>query len=97
LRSPLLFCAIPLMRGGTYSRDWGTSKAKLNTRQLEEPKNYYSLLRILPITARIVQKSEIWLNSWETFWWVGIDWISLHYAYPISMEVIEVMKERPNI
>jgi ribosomal protein S12 methylthiotransferase len=29
----------------------------------------------------------------------GIDWIRLHYAYPTGfpMEVIEVMKERPNI
>jgi ribosomal protein S12 methylthiotransferase len=97
---PCSFCAIPLMRGGHISRPIeelvkeAQHKAANGTKELlliAQDSTYYGLdlykKRNLADLMRALSDVE------------GIDWIRLHYAYPTGfpMDVIEVMKERPNI
>ncbi|MBT0812257.1 30S ribosomal protein S12 methylthiotransferase RimO [Litoribacter ruber] len=97
---PCSFCAIPLMRGGHVSRSIeelvkeAEHKAANGTRELlliAQDSTYYGLdlykKRRLADLMRALSDVD------------GIDWIRLHYAYPTGfpMDVIEVMKERPNI
>ena len=97
---PCSFCAIPLMRGGHISRPIeelvkeAQHKAANGTKELlliAQDSTYYGLdiykKRNLAELLRNLSDVE------------GIDWIRLHYAYPTGfpMDVIEVMKERPNI
>lgn len=97
---PCSFCAIPLMRGGHISRPIeelvkeAQHKAANGTKELlliAQDSTYYGLdlykKRRLADLMRALSDVE------------GIDWIRLHYAYPTGfpMDVIEVMKERPNI
>lgn len=94
------FCAIPLMRGGHVSTpmdDLVTSARKLaaaGTRELiliAQDLTYYGLdLYGKRNLAELLQR----LSDVE-----GIDWIRLHYAFPsgFPMEVLDVMRERPNI
>lgn len=97
---PCSFCAIPIMRGGHMSRSIedlvkeAKHKAANGTKELlliAQDSTYYGLdlykKRRLADLMRALSDVE------------GIDWIRLHYAYPTGfpMDVIEVMKERPNI
>ena len=97
---PCSFCAIPLMRGGHISRPIeelvkeAQHQAANGTKELlliAQDSTYYGLdlykKRNLADLLRNLSDVE------------GIDWIRLHYAYPTGfpMDVIEVMKERPNI
>ncbi|KEO72027.1 30S ribosomal protein S12 methylthiotransferase RimO [Anditalea andensis] len=97
---PCSFCAIPIMRGGHISRSIddlvkeAEHKAANGTRELlliAQDSTYYGLdiykKRRLADLMRALSDVQ------------GIDWIRLHYAYPTGfpMDVIEVMKERPNI
>ncbi|MDE3212180.1 MAG: 30S ribosomal protein S12 methylthiotransferase RimO [Bacteroidota bacterium] len=94
------FCAIPLMRGKHVSRTLeslveearglvarGVREIMLIAQEL----TYYGLdiykERALPRLLNALADIE------------GLEWIRLHYAYPtrFPMEIIEVMKERPNI
>ncbi len=94
------FCAIPLMRGTHTSRsieDLVREAEQLARRGVKEilliaqELTYYGLdlykKRALPDLLR--RLSDV----------PGIEWIRLHYAYPhkFPMEILEVMKERPNI
>jgi ribosomal protein S12 methylthiotransferase len=97
---PCSFCAIPLMRGGHVSTPIeellksakhlvqnGTKELILIAQEL----TYYGLdiygKRRLDDLLRALSDVE------------GLDWIRLQYAYPsqFPMEMIDVMKERPNI
>lgn len=97
---PCSFCAIPIMRGGHMSRSIedlvkeAKHKAANGTKELlliAQDSTYYGLdlykKRRLADLMRALSDVE------------GIDWIRLHYAYPTGfpMDVIGVMKERPNI
>lgn len=97
---PCSFCAIPLMRGGHVSRSIedlvkeAEHKAANGTKELlliAQDSTYYGLdlykKRRLADLMRALSDVD------------GIEWIRLHYAFPTGfpMDVIEVMKERPNI
>lgn len=94
------FCAIPLMRGNHTSRSMDelvTEAHALGKRGVKEimliaqELTYYGLdlykKRMLPDLLK--RLSDV----------PGIEWIRLHYAYPhkFPMEILDVMKERPNI
>ena len=97
---PCSFCAIPLMRGGHISRPAdelvleAKNLAKRGTKELiliAQDLTYYGLdLYKKRELANLLEK----LSDVE-----GIDWIRLQYAYPsgFPLEVLEVMKQRPNI
>jgi ribosomal protein S12 methylthiotransferase len=97
---PCSFCAIPIMRGGHISRSIedlvkeAEHKAANGTKELliiAQDSTYYGLDLYKKRRLADLLRSLSDVN--------GIDWIRLHYAYPTGfpMEVIEVMKERPNI
>lgn len=94
------FCAIPLMRGGHVSRSIedlvkeaehlvksGVKEIMLIAQEL----TYYGLdlykKRMLPELLHRLADVK------------GLEWIRLHYAYPhkFPLEILDVMKERPNI
>ncbi len=94
------FCAIPLMRGAHISKpieqlvneaerlvQKGVKEIMLIAQEL----TYYGL--------DIYKKRELprLLNALADV--KGLEWIRLHYAYPskFPLEIIDVMKERPNI
>ena len=94
------FCAIPLMRGGHVSRSIedlvkeAETLAKRGVKEIlliAQELTYYGLdlykKRMLPDLLKRLSDVE------------GIEWIRLHYAYPhkFPMEILDVMKERPNI
>lgn len=97
---PCSFCAIPLMRGGHVSRPFeellteARSLARRGTKELiliAQDLTYYGLdLYKKRNLAELVDK----LADVE-----GIDWIRLQYAYPsgFPLEVLDVMRERPNV
>lgn len=97
---PCSFCAIPLMRGSHISRSMedlvteAKSLAKRGTKELiliAQDLTYYGL--------DIYKKRNLsdLLNKLADV--EGIDWIRLQYAYPAGfpMDVLDVMRERPNI
>lgn len=94
------FCAIPLMRGGHVSRTMeslvqeaeqlvksGVKEIMLIAQEL----TYYGLdlykKRALPDLLHRLADIK------------GLEWIRLHYAYPskFPLEILDVMRERPNI
>jgi len=94
------FCAIPLMRGGHISRSIedlvkeaeglvrrGVKEIMLIAQEL----TYYGLdlykQRMLPELLNRLADVK------------GLEWIRLHYAYPskFPLEILDVMRERPNI
>lgn len=94
------FCAIPLMRGGHVSKPMeqlvdeakalvqkGVKEVMLIAQEL----TYYGLdiykKRTLPDLLHKLADVQ------------GLEWIRLHYAYPskFPLEIIDVIKERPNI
>lgn len=94
------FCAIPLMRGAHTSRsieDLVAEATRLAQRGVKEimliaqELTYYGLdlykKRMLADLLRYLSDVP------------GIEWIRLHYAYPhkFPMDILEVMRERPNI
>jgi ribosomal protein S12 methylthiotransferase len=94
------FCAIPLMRGAHTSRSMedlvkeAETLAKRGVKEIlliAQELTYYGLdlykKRMLPDLLKRLSDVE------------GIEWIRLHYAYPhkFPMEILDVMKERPNI
>jgi ribosomal protein S12 methylthiotransferase len=94
------FCAIPLMRGGHVSKpiEQIVSEAKGLVRMgvkeimlIAQELTYYGL--------DLYKKRELprLLNELADI--PGLEWIRLHYAYPskFPLEIIDVMKERPNI
>ncbi len=97
---PCSFCAIPLMRGSHVSRPLedllteARSLARRGTKELiliAQDLTYYGIdLYRKRNLAELVDK----LADIE-----GIDWIRLQYAYPsgFPLEVLDVMRERPNV
>lgn len=94
------FCAIPLMRGGHVSTPMeqlvasAQGLAKQGVRELiliAQDLTYYGLDIY---GKRNVHELVARLSDVE-----GIDWIRLHYAFPsgFPMEVLEVMRDRPNV
>ena len=97
---PCSFCAIPLMRGGHVSRPMdelvteAKSLARRGTKELiliAQDLTYYGLdLYKNRNLAELINR----LADVE-----GIDWIRLQYAYPsgFPLEVLDVMRDRPNV
>jgi ribosomal protein S12 methylthiotransferase len=94
------FCAIPLMRGNHVSKtiEEVVSEAKALVRRgvkeimlIAQELTYYGLdiykKRALADLLKYLSDVE------------GLHWIRLHYAYPskFPLEILDVMKERPNI
>lgn len=94
------FCAIPLMRGGHKSRSIeelvaeATNLVKMGVKEImliAQELTYYGLdiykKRMLPDLLHRLADIP------------GLHWIRLHYAYPskFPLEILDVMKERPNI
>lgn len=97
---PCSFCAIPLMRGGHISRPIeelvaeAQNLAKNGTRELlliAQDSTYYGLdlYRKRNLADLMRRLSDV----------DGIEWIRLHYAFPsgFPLDVLDVMRERPNI
>ncbi|GAB4052379.1 30S ribosomal protein S12 methylthiotransferase RimO [Spirosoma litoris] len=97
---PCSFCAIPLMRGGHVSRPIeeliteAKSLARRGTKELiliAQDLTYYGLdlYRKRNLADLINQLADV----------EGIDWIRLQYAYPsgFPLEVLDVMRDRPNV
>jgi ribosomal protein S12 methylthiotransferase len=97
---PCSFCAIPLMRGGHVSRPMdelvteAKSLARRGTKELiliAQDLTYYGLdiYKKRNLADLMNQLADV----------EGIDWIRLQYAYPsgFPMDVLDVMRERPNI
>ncbi len=97
---PCSFCAIPIMRGHHVSRPMdelvieAKSLARRGTKELiliAQDLTYYGLdLAKKRNLAELVDR----LADVE-----GIDWIRLQYAYPsgFPLDVLDVMRERPNV
>jgi ribosomal protein S12 methylthiotransferase len=94
------FCAIPLMRGGHLSKpieqvvEEARKLVRIGVKEImliAQELTYYGLdlykKRELPRLLHALADIE------------GLHWIRLHYAYPskFPLEIIDVMKERPNI
>jgi ribosomal protein S12 methylthiotransferase len=97
---PCSFCAIPLMRGRHVSRPMeelvqeAKNLAKTGTKELlliAQDSTFYGLDLYKKRNLADLMKR---LSDVE-----GIDWIRLHYAFPAGfpMEVLDVMRERPNV
>nr|WP_293839357.1 30S ribosomal protein S12 methylthiotransferase RimO [uncultured Arsenicibacter sp.] len=97
---PCSFCAIPLMRGHHVSRPIeellteARSLARRGTKELiliAQDLTYYGLdiYKKRNLADLMNQLADV----------EGIDWIRLQYAYPsgFPMDVLDVMRERPNI
>jgi ribosomal protein S12 methylthiotransferase len=97
---PCSFCAIPLMRGGHVSRPIdellteARSLARRGTKELiliAQDLTYYGLdlYKKRNLADLINQLADV----------EGIDWIRLQYAYPsgFPLEVLDVMRDRPNV
>jgi ribosomal protein S12 methylthiotransferase len=97
---PCSFCAIPLMRGKHVSRPMdelvleAKNLVKNGTKELliiAQDSTYYGLDLYKKRNLSDLMKR---LSDVE-----GIEWIRLHYAFPsgFPLDVLDVMKERPNI
>jgi ribosomal protein S12 methylthiotransferase len=97
---PCSFCAIPLMRGGhrsTPMEDLVTQAKGLAAQGVKElmliaqDLTYYGLdlYRERKLADLLRNLSDV----------EGLEWIRLHYAFPAGfpMDVLDVMRERPNI
>lgn len=97
---PCSFCAIPLMRGGHVSRPIeqlvaeARSLARRGTKELiliAQDLTYYGIdiYKKRNLAGLIDQLADV----------EGIDWIRLQYAYPsgFPMDVLDVMRNRPNV
>ena len=97
---PCSFCAIPLMRGGHISRPMeelvteARNLARNGTKELliiAQDSTYYGLdlYKKRNLSDLLKRLSDV----------EGIEWIRLHYAFPAGfpMDVLDVMRERPNI
>ncbi|QJW91886.1 30S ribosomal protein S12 methylthiotransferase RimO [Spirosoma taeanense] len=97
---PCSFCAIPLMRGSHISRPIdellteARSLARRGTKELiliAQDLTYYGLdlYKKRNLADLINQLTDV----------SGIDWIRLQYAYPsgFPLEVLDVMRNRPNV
>ncbi len=94
------FCAIPLMRGGHVSRtieDLVKEAEGLVRRGVKEILLIAQELTYYGLDLYKERKLPELLNRLADI--KGLEWIRLHYAYPskFPMEILDVMRERPNI
>lgn len=94
------FCAIPLMRGRHVSRpidDLVAEAAKLVRNGVREIMLIAQELTYYGLDLYKERKLAELLNRLADI--EGLEWIRLHYAYPnkFPMDVLDVMRERPNI
>jgi ribosomal protein S12 methylthiotransferase len=94
------FCAIPLMRGGHVSRpmeELVKEAEGLVMRGVREILLIAQELTYYGLDIYKERKLPELLNRLADV--KGLEWIRLHYAYPskFPMEILDVMRERPNI
>jgi ribosomal protein S12 methylthiotransferase len=94
------FCAIPLMRGGHISRSIEDLVKEAETLARRGVKEIMLIAQELTYYGLDLYKKRMLSELLKRLSDVpGIEWIRLHYAYPhkFPMDVLDVMRERPNI
>lgn len=94
------FCAIPLMRGGHVSRSIEDLVKEAETLARCGVKEIMLIAQELTYYGLDLYKKRMLSDLLKRLSDVpGIEWIRLHYAYPhkFPMDVLDVMRERPNI
>jgi ribosomal protein S12 methylthiotransferase len=94
------FCAIPLMRGQHVSRPIESLVAEAENLVSRGVKEIMLIAQELTYYGLDIYKNRALPRLLEALSDVqGLEWIRLHYAYPskFPLEVLDVMRERPNI
>lgn len=94
------FCAIPLMRGGHVSKPMEEIVAEAEKLVRGGVKEVMLIAQELTYYGLDIYKKRALAELLERLSDVkGLEWIRLHYAYPskFPIEVLDVMRERPNI
>jgi ribosomal protein S12 methylthiotransferase len=94
------FCAIPLMRGQHVSRPMEELVREAETLVRKGVKEVMLIAQELTYYGLDIYKTRMLGELLKRLSDVkGLDWIRLHYAYPskFPLEILDVMKERPNI
>lgn len=94
------FCAIPLMRGGHVSKPIEEIVAEAEKLVRGGVKEVMLIAQELTYYGLDLYKKRALAELLERLSDVkGLEWIRLHYAYPskFPIEVLDVMRERPNI
>ncbi|RYY94849.1 MAG: 30S ribosomal protein S12 methylthiotransferase RimO [Chitinophagaceae bacterium] len=94
------FCAIPLMRGTHTSRSIDDLVAEAHTLAKRGVKELLLIAQELTYYGLDLYKKRALPDLLNRLADVpGIEWIRLHYAYPhkFPMEILDVMRDRPNI
>ena len=94
------FCAIPLMRGQHVSRPMEELVGEAETLVRKGVKEVMLIAQELTYYGLDIYKTRMLGELLKRLSDVkGLDWIRLHYAYPskFPLEILDVMKERPNI
>ncbi|SEA41132.1 SSU ribosomal protein S12P methylthiotransferase [Arachidicoccus rhizosphaerae] len=94
------FCAIPLMRGGHVSRPMEDLVKEAESLVKRGVKEIMLIAQELTYYGLDIYKRRALAELLDKLADVpGLEWIRLHYAYPnkFPMEVLEVMRRRPNI
>ncbi len=94
------FCAIPLMRGGHVSKPIEEIVAEAEKLVRGGVKEIMLIAQELTYYGLDIYKKRALAELLERLSDVkGLEWIRLHYAYPskFPLEVLDVMRERPNI
>ncbi len=97
---PCSFCAIPLMRGGHVSRPIEELITEAKSLARRGTKELILIAQDLTYYGLDIYKKRNLANLLDQLADVeGIDWIRLQYAYPsgFPLEVLDVMRQRPNI
>lgn len=94
------FCAIPLMRGGHVSKPIEELVAEAESLVRKGVKEVMLIAQELTYYGLDIYKKRMLPELLHRLAAVpGLEWIRLHYAYPskFPLEIIEVMKQHPNI
>ncbi|QDK77266.1 30S ribosomal protein S12 methylthiotransferase RimO [Spirosoma sp. KCTC 42546] len=97
---PCSFCAIPLMRGGHVSRPMDELVAEAKSLARRGTKELILIAQDLTYYGLDLYKKRNLADLVNNLADVeGIDWIRLQYAYPsgFPMEVLDVIRQRPNV
>src|SRR3954470_10825188 len=94
------FCAIPLMRGSHASRPIDDLVREAETLVQKGVKEVMLIAQELTYYGLDIYKKRMLADLLKRLGDVkGLEWIRLHYAYPnkFPLEVLDVMRDRPNI
>lgn len=94
------FCAIPLMRGGHISKSIEEIVAEARALVRRGVKEIMLIAQELTYYGLDIYKRRALADLLKHLSDIdGLHWIRLHYAYPAKfpLEIIDVMRERPNI